>query len=379
MNISIRHAGFALLLALGAGSSALAADEVHWRYDYTAARRESAQTARPMFLDFSTEWCMPCKRLEQTTFRDPAVVKLLNEQFIPVKLDGSKEKILLDLLHVQVFPTLILAGPDGRIVRSIEGYVEAGRLLEQLQEIAGVSVSPDWMIRARDDARKAVLAGDYARALILLQSILRDGQSRPVQQEARKLIAEIDQQARTRLAQAKAIDERGQALEAANELTRVMQTFPGTETAGEAAKLLANLAEKPELKVQQRRQRAAELLAQAKNDYRAQQHLCCLDRCVVLVQGYSDLPEAGEAAQILEQIKTNPEWMKTAADRLSERLAEMQLALAESWMSKGDAQRAAECLEKVSVLVPGSRYAEYAKTRLSQIRGRAVSAAGPSK
>jgi thioredoxin-like negative regulator of GroEL len=266
------------ILVFSALSSAASADEVHWRYDYTAARRESQQTGKPMFLDFSTEWCLPCKRLEKTTLRDPAIVQTLNERFIPVKLDGSKEKALADLLQVQVFPTLILAGADGRIIRNVEGFVEAARLRELLQEAADTA------------------AANQARAA---------------------------------------------------------------------------LQEKLDAQAQQRRQRAAELLAQAKSDYQSQQYLCCLDRCVLLVQGFSDLPEGAEGGRLLEEIKANPQWMKSAADQLSLRLGEIHLAMAENWLSKGEAKLAAECLERVTAIVPGTHYADTARARLIQIAERA--------
>jgi thioredoxin-like negative regulator of GroEL len=266
----------AALLALIAIVGVLRADEVRWRFDYTAARRESQQSGKPMLLDFSTEWCGPCRRLEKTTFRDPTVVQLLNEKFVPVKLDGSKEKGLVDLLQVHAYPTLILAGADGRILKNLEGFQDATSLCEHLREVFQLAATP----------------------------------ARP--------------------------------------------------------------AEKPEVKAEHRRQRAAELLAQAKNDYQNQQFLCCLDRCVLLVQDHADLPQAAEGSRMLEQIKANPVWMKSAADQLALRLAEIHLAMAENWISKGEVQLASECLERVTAIVPGTRYAETAKGRLAQIAGQAA-------
>jgi thiol-disulfide isomerase/thioredoxin len=52
---------------------------------------EAAETGRPLFLKFGSEWCGPCRKLDSTTMRDPKVVASLNAGFIPVKLDGDKE------------------------------------------------------------------------------------------------------------------------------------------------------------------------------------------------------------------------------------------------------------------------------------------------
>jgi thioredoxin-related protein len=124
-----------ILVVLGVAQALDAGEEVRWRYDYAAARRESQHSGRPLFLDFSTDWCSPCRRLERTTFRDPQVIQLLNDKYIPVKLDGNKEKTLVELLKVQAYPTLLLADPNGQILRTIEGYLEANVLRQHLQDV----------------------------------------------------------------------------------------------------------------------------------------------------------------------------------------------------------------------------------------------------
>src|SRR5207248_1589810 len=85
-------------------------DEVEWRYDYNAASRESGEKNRPLVIDFGTENCYWCKRLETTTFREPAVVALMNRQFIPLKIDANRDAPLAEALHIQSYPTVVLAG-----------------------------------------------------------------------------------------------------------------------------------------------------------------------------------------------------------------------------------------------------------------------------
>ena len=98
---------------------------------------------------------------------------------------------------------------------------------------------------------------------------------------------------------------------------------------------------------------------------------------MTLTSGYSDLPEGTAAGQLLEQMKGNPDWMKTASDSMSDRLAEMYIAVAETWVHKGEPQLAAPYFEKVLIAFPGSRQAEIAKNRLTQIQVR--TSTGPLK
>jgi thioredoxin-related protein len=113
------------------GSSAFAED-VKWRNDYAAARKEAAETGRTLLLDFGTEACFWCKKLDATTFRDPKVVKLLNERFIPVKIDGNKYQQLTNSLRVESFPTLILVTHDGKVLGRRDGYADVAELMALL-------------------------------------------------------------------------------------------------------------------------------------------------------------------------------------------------------------------------------------------------------
>jgi thioredoxin-related protein len=110
----------------------LSAQEVQWRYDYTAARREAKEKQRPIVMDFGTSNCFWCKKLDASTFRDPSVVRQLNEQFIPVKIDAEREPGLVQSLRIQSYPTLVFAAPDGRILGSHVGFVEVARFSQQL-------------------------------------------------------------------------------------------------------------------------------------------------------------------------------------------------------------------------------------------------------
>jgi len=44
---------------------------------------------KPVFIDFYTSWCSWCVRMDQTTFKDSSVVKVLNQDFIPVKFNAE--------------------------------------------------------------------------------------------------------------------------------------------------------------------------------------------------------------------------------------------------------------------------------------------------
>jgi thioredoxin-like negative regulator of GroEL len=363
----------ALFLCVGTAAvaqTAIPAGEVQWRSDYNSARREAADKNRPLVVDFGTANCYWCKRLDAETFRDPTIARLMNERFIALRIDADKEVTLAQMLRIQNYPTIVIAAPDGRILVTREGYMEAAPFLEQLQRALATISNPEWMTHDYQEAVKAIEGTDYSRAIGLLRSVIEDGKERPVQIKAGQLLKDLEQQAAGRLVRAKQYNDKGQTTEAMDTLTELIRAFSGTQAAAEAGQMLTSLGTKSEIKAKQRTQRAQELLAQAREDYSSGQYLCCMDRCEVLTSSYGDLPE-GEEAKILEsEIKSNPVWMQTACESLSDRLGLLYLSLADTWLKKGQPQQAALCLEKVVKSFPSSQHAEAAQRRLAQIQGR---------
>jgi thioredoxin-like negative regulator of GroEL len=345
------------------------APEVHWRVDYNAARIEAQKKCLPLVVDFGTEHCYWCKRLDVTTFRDALVVRMMNEKFIPLRIDAERDATLAQLLHIQAYPTLVIAGPDGKILETHEGYLDAAPYRELLNRARAALANPEWMIRDYQMAAKAIAGSDYTRAIALLRGLTEDRKERPVQVKARQLLADLEQQASGRLARAKQLSDKGQLPEAMDTLAELLRSFNGTKAASEANQLMGTLGGRQETdRSHQRARRAGELLVQAREDYRTQQFLCCMDRCEVLAASYGDLPEGEEARLLAAEIKNNPEWMQTACESLSERLGSMYLALAETWIKKGQPQQAAQYLERVVKTFPNTRQAEVARLRLNRIQ-----------
>ena len=360
----------AVVFVLAFWSEPVSAQVVAWRYDYNEARHEAVEKNRPLLLDFGTENCFWCAKLESTTFHDPVIAGLMNERFIPLKVDAEKSMVLTEALGIQSFPTLVLAAPDGKILGTLEGYMDASRLHPHLQRALATASNPEWMSRDYEEAAKAVSAAEYARAIALLKSVVQDGKDRPVQVKARQLLKDMEQQAANRLARARQLEDKGQNSAALDVLAGLLKAFPGTQAAGEAGQMLSALTLRPDVKTQQRTGRARELLAQAREDYRTQQYLCCMDRCEVLAASYADLAEGAEAIQLAAEIKNNPQWMRQACESLSDRLGLLYLSLAETWLKKGQPHEAVLCLERVIQAFPGTRQAEAAQVRLAQIQGQ---------
>jgi thioredoxin-related protein len=292
------------------------AQEVQWRTNYSLARKEALDTNRPLLLDFGTQQCYWCRRLDATTFRDSRVVLLVKENFVPLKIDAASDPRLTEALRIHRFPTMVIAAADGKIVSVLEGYREATALHDHLRGILAELRNPNWMAQAYQEATKAAAAADYAHARVLLKSITELGTDLPVQVKAKQMLNDLDQQ---------------------------------------------------NVQLQERVRQARELLAQAREDHRTQQYASCLDRCERLAASFADLPEGAEGLQLSRELMNNPEGLQQACDSLSERLSGLYLALADALIKKNQPEQAARYLERVLQIYPGTPQAETARLRLSDL------------
>ena len=121
--------------------------EIKWRHDYSLARKEAQDKGLPLVIDFGTKTCFYCAKLDQTTFRDPRIVSVMNERFVPLKIDADVEADLASRLHISNYPTILLAGADGKILSTMVGYKDAREFQENLQRTLASVAAPDWMQR----------------------------------------------------------------------------------------------------------------------------------------------------------------------------------------------------------------------------------------
>lgn len=356
-----------------------AAEPIQWRTDYNAARKESQDTGKPLLVEIGTDNCLYCRKMEATTFTDPAIVELLNSYYIPLKINASHDNTLVQALRVQLYPTTVLAGPDGKIHSFLQGYMAAAQLKDHVERTVLAVTTPDWVARDLHEANKAIATGDYTRAVSLLKGITQEAKASPAKTKASQVLAEVEQSAADRLARAIVLERQGETAAAMDVLSELMRNYGGTIAARDASDRLSGLAQRGGAD-RLRSARARDLLALARDEFRHERFADCLDHCEMLASRYADLPESQEATILAKQVKADPDRLAAACEQLNERAAAMHLALADVWLTKGQVREATICLEKVSRTWPNTRQAEVALAQLQKLqRGDGTFQAGFEK
>ncbi len=109
---------------------------VNWRHDLRSAFAESAGTGKPVIVDFSTSWCGWCKKLDKDTFSNK-MVQDLSSGFIWARIDGDKEKDLVNKYGVTGYPTVFFLDKDGKVIDRITGYLPPEEFVSRMRAVLG--------------------------------------------------------------------------------------------------------------------------------------------------------------------------------------------------------------------------------------------------
>jgi thiol:disulfide interchange protein len=122
---TIRNAGYTAQIVTGkdkGGAAETAPAELPQGFALLdEALMQAKRERKPIVLDFSAEWCAPCKRMEKTTFAD-AMVKELLERCIFVRIDVDQHEELTQRLGVVGLPDIRFVLPDGKVFQKLRDY-----------------------------------------------------------------------------------------------------------------------------------------------------------------------------------------------------------------------------------------------------------------
>ena len=169
---------FVTLLATAAVAAETKPPPVFDDRAFAEAKQAAADADKWLIIKGTAVWCLPCKRMDQTTWRDDDVVKWLEEHAVAIQLDVDAQPQQAHQLNIKAMPTTI-AWKKGAEFDRIVGYRDPDAFLTWLQAIARGEKTgdrppnagpppekpPKHDIQARlDYARQLLQRGDHEQA-----------------------------------------------------------------------------------------------------------------------------------------------------------------------------------------------------------------------
>lgn len=131
-------------------------EKIKW-ISFEEAVKLNETTPKKIFIDVYTDWCGWCKKMDQTTFIDPEVVKYINDNFHAVKFDAEQSESIEFMGYTFVnenpngprkgthqlaaallqgkmsYPSYVFMNEKNQIITVLPGYVEAKNLIPILE------------------------------------------------------------------------------------------------------------------------------------------------------------------------------------------------------------------------------------------------------
>jgi uncharacterized protein YyaL (SSP411 family) len=89
---------------------------VQWREWGEASFQEARRRNAPILLDISAVWCHWCHVMDRTTYSDERVAKLIEESFVPVRVDNDRRPDINRRYNMGGWPTTAFLTPGGEIL-----------------------------------------------------------------------------------------------------------------------------------------------------------------------------------------------------------------------------------------------------------------------
>ena len=121
-------------------ASEFAGIELGWIEDHDQGCDIAYKAKKNTVIMLYADWCGWCEKMFSETFEDPRI-KRLADQFVWIKANSDADQSLKEFYAQEGFPMIVLSDYQGKILKKMEGFKSADKLLPELEMILNTDVA----------------------------------------------------------------------------------------------------------------------------------------------------------------------------------------------------------------------------------------------
>ena len=116
--------------------------KINWNNWSKEVFERSSKENKLILLSLSAIWCHWCHVMDETTYSDPEIIKIINENFIPVRVDVDQRPDIAERYNFGGYPTFAFLNSRGDIILG-GTYVPPEQFKEILKEVVELAKNED--------------------------------------------------------------------------------------------------------------------------------------------------------------------------------------------------------------------------------------------
>ena len=111
------------------------ASEIAWSQWGDDAFERAQRENKPMLLGISAVWCHWCHVMDETTYSDDEIIHLINDRFVPVRVDNDLRPDINARYNMGGWPTTAFLTPTGEVMAGMT-YVPPDQMRDVLNQVS---------------------------------------------------------------------------------------------------------------------------------------------------------------------------------------------------------------------------------------------------
>lgn len=115
------------------GQAVAAPRAVNWLFTPTQGLARARQQNKPVMMDFYTDWCGYCKKLDDEVYTSQKIIAL-SQKFVSIKVNADNFRDVAAQHGVNGYPTIVFLTPAGKEISRVRGFCAADQFYQAMEK-----------------------------------------------------------------------------------------------------------------------------------------------------------------------------------------------------------------------------------------------------